>query len=173
MQHLLCRHAHQLVAVDGQLQVAGVLPVHPVGNAAADAIDLDALPDHVAVAGHAVVVLRALLRFDQLHLQRHWQTILRPPVPDAGEHLASLLPFAPSQRLQTFPHQHAIGISELAPAGPQLGELLLVVLRTPDGLGLDASGDAIGHALVERTDHPRVIPSQMPGARQQRRKAQQ
>ena len=98
VQHLLRRHTHQLVAVDGLLQIPGMFPVHPVGHTAPDAIDLNALSNRVSVAGHAVVVLRALLRFDQLHL-RHRQAVLGPPVAEPGEHLAGFVPLAPGQRL--------------------------------------------------------------------------
>src|SRR3989304_1763184 len=95
------------------------------------------------------------------------QPVPGPPVAEPGEPPPGFVPLAPGQRLQALPAQHAVCIGVLAPAGPQLGELLLVLLRPPNWLCLDARGDAVGYALVERTDHPRIIAGQMPCPGQQ------
>jgi hypothetical protein len=59
-------------------QIARVAAQEVIGDAAADAVELDALPDQPRAGQGAVHVLGQHFRGQHLQLQRHRQTILRP-----------------------------------------------------------------------------------------------
>ena len=103
--------------------VAGVPAQEVVGDAPADRIELDPLPDHIA-AGHGLVAVeRQHLGRQHLQLQRDAETILRPPRPEPEEHLAGDEHLACRTALQAVEVREAFGIGLVGPIEPELLDL--------------------------------------------------
>ena len=67
--------------------VARMAAEEVIGHTAPDPIELDSLPDRVAVPGHARFMQRQHLRGQHLQLKWHRQPILNPPRPDPDKDL--------------------------------------------------------------------------------------
>jgi hypothetical protein len=120
VQDLIGRDAHEFATVGTGLVLAGMLASHPVRDALADCVELDARLNRVSVASGRVELGRALLALDDLQLQRHREPVGQATRAQAHEHLASLMELTPRQPLQAVEVEHAVGVALLAERSPEL-----------------------------------------------------
>src|SRR5690606_29412559 len=139
-------------------QIAGAGPIEPVAPATADRVDLDSRAHALAVRRYAVVVVRAELRLDQLHLKRNAEPVLFPPDPKANENLSRLHPLAHGQRLQAVPIEQPVGIGLVGPSEPEPVNLLAQRIVLHLRLRLDAGPDDVGDQPIDCALGVPVIP---------------
>jgi len=71
MDHIASRDAHRFAREAGFGQITGVAAQEVIGDAAADAVELDALPDQPRAGQGAVQIKRQHFRGQHLKLQWH------------------------------------------------------------------------------------------------------
>jgi hypothetical protein len=116
VQHALGGHA----ARDQRpLAVAGMRRIEPIGPAAAERVELDALQDEAAVAELLCPGAVEVIGFQHLQLQRHGQAVLDPALAEADQHLAALDEASGYQRLQPGEVGEAVGVGRGGEGGPE------------------------------------------------------
>ena len=144
--------------------VARVPAQEVVGDAPADRIELDPLPDHVA-AGHGLVpVERQHLRRQHLQLQRDREPILRPARPEPEEHLAGDEHLARGAALQAVEVREAFGVGLVGPVEPELLHLRLEAGVRNQRRRLDAGADHIAGPALDRVGRIAVVAHEPAGA---------
>ena len=123
MHDLEGRDADDLAGKAWVGHVAGVPAQEVIGDAPADRIELDPLPDQVAAGRGLVPIERQHLGRQHLQLQRNAETILRPPRPEPEEHLAGNEHLARRTALQPVEVREAFGVSLVGPIEPELLDL--------------------------------------------------
>jgi len=119
MDHVCRGNTDGFACKAGIGHVARVAAQEVIGDAAADTVELDALPDQPAAGQGAVHVERQHLGRQHLQLQWHGEAVFRPARSDAEEHLAREEHFARRPALQPVEIRQPLGVSIIGPGEPQ------------------------------------------------------
>ena len=159
------RDAHDLAGKPGIGHVARVPAQEVVGDAPADRVELDALPDDVAAGRDLVAIERQHLRREHLQLQRHREAVLRPARPEPEEHLAGDEHLARGAALQAVEVGEALGIGFVGPVEPELLDLRLELGIRDQRRRLDAGADHVAGPALDRVGGIAVVAHEPAGAR--------
>jgi hypothetical protein len=160
MHDLRGRNPHQFQVRGEEDPLARVLLVEVVGRAPSGRIELDGRAHNVSlrrVGSGPRQVERQLLRFDQLELKRHAQTLAEVAVMPAREALAAFDHRPERERLETVDIGHPGGVRIVCPQGPQRLEFLLDRQRRVHRLRLDAGADGVAHPLIHGLRCPPIL----------------
>ena len=149
MDHVASRDADGFARKAGIGQIARVTAQEVIGDATADAVEFDALPDQPCAGQGPVHVERQHLGGQNLQLKRNGQTVLGPARSDADEDLARQEDLARSAPLQPVEIRQAFGVCIIGPGEPQRLQLFLLG-RIRDGRG---GFDAIAHHIAGEGFH--------------------
>ncbi|SUC71043.1 Uncharacterised protein [Pseudomonas aeruginosa] len=159
VQDLVRRDAVELVvAAPGRSRIAGMALPHPVGNPAANGVELDSRAHHVAAAGLEIAIHRDEVRREHLQLQRYRQAVLRPPVAAPHEALARFLDHPRDDHLQAVEIGTVIRVRLVYPVLPQQVQRLAQRRVVQACARRNAGADQVADALADRARGVGVIP---------------
>jgi len=168
VQHLVGRHAyrfghcHPLIGAVARMAAAKVIG-HPPPNQ----VEFDPAADAIAVRIRLDLLERQHLRLQKLQLQRHQQSILRPPWPHPHETLARDKHLASDHGLQAVEIGQPIGIRLIRPGEPELLNLVAQRRVSDERRRLDAIADEVRGKGLTGVRRVAVGDDQFPRARQE------